>query len=61
MEYWWEDFISNAIPLASVSNITGCSRNAESWLELVIEHLQGRQGQPRGAQVHTVHLSDQKG
>lgn len=32
-----------------------------SWLELVIEHLVGRQDQPRGAQVHAVHLSDQKG
>jgi len=27
----------------------------------VIEHLVGRQGQPRGAQVHAVYLSDQKG
>ena len=27
----------------------------------MIEHLVGRQGQPRGAQVHAVHLSDWKG
>ena len=35
----------------------GCSRNAESWPEAVMEHLVGRQGQPRGAQVHAVLLS----
>jgi len=27
----------------------------------VIEHLVGRQGQSRGAQMYAVHLSDQKG
>lgn len=32
-----------------------------SWLEAVIEHLVGRQSQPRGAQVHTMHLSDWNG
>ena len=32
-----------------------------SQLEAMIEHLVGRQGQPRGAQLHAVHLSDQKG
>jgi len=37
------------------------SGNAKSWLEPKIEHLVGRQGQPRGAQVHAVHLSDRKG
>jgi len=37
------------------------SRNAKSWLEAVIEHLVGRQGQPRGAQLHAMQLSDQKG
>jgi len=26
--------------------------------EAVIEHLEGRQGQPRGAQVHAVYPSD---
>jgi len=29
--------------------------------EAVIEHLEGRQGQPRGAQVHAVYPSDEKG
>ena len=38
-----------------------CSRNVKSWLELVIEHLVGRQGQPRGPQVHAVYLNDKKG
>jgi len=26
-----------------------------------MDHLVGRQAQPRGAQVHAVHLNDQKG
>ena len=38
-----------------------CNGNAKSQLETVIEHLVGRQGQPKGAQVHAMHLSDQKG
>ena len=38
-----------------------CSRNAKSEPEAVIEHLGGRQGQPRGAQVHVMNLSDRKG
>jgi len=38
-----------------------CSRNAKSWPEPVIEQLVGRQGQPMGAQVHAVYLSDRKG
>ena len=42
-------------------DIKECSRNAKSQLEPVIEHLVGRQGQPRGAQVQAMHLSDQKG
>ena len=29
-----------------------CSGNAKSWLETVIEHLVGRQVQPRGVRVH---------
>jgi len=33
----------------------------EMLSETVIEHLVGRQGQPRGAQVHAMHLSDWKG
>ena len=38
-----------------------CRGNAESQLEPVIEHLVGRQGQPRAAQLHAMHLSDQRG
>ena len=39
-----------------------CSRNTtKSQLEAVIEHLVGRQGQPRGAQLHAMPLSDWKG
>jgi len=30
-------------------------------LETVIAHLMGGQSQPRGAQVHPMHLSDWKG
>lgn len=40
--------------------ITLHSGNAKSWPETVIEHLMGRQGQPRGAQVHAMYLSDWK-
>jgi len=32
-----------------------------SQLEAVMEHLVGRQGQPMGAQVYAMCLSDQKG
>ena len=38
-----------------------CSRNAKPWPETGIKHLAGRQDQPRGAQVHAVHLSNWKG
>ena len=38
-----------------------CSGNAKLLLEAVMEHLVGRQGQPRGAQVHAVYLSDWNG
>ena len=37
-----------------------CSGNAKSQLEAVIEHLGGRQGQPRAVQVYAMHLSDWK-
>ena len=36
---------------------SSCSGNAKSWLETVIKHLVGRQGQPRGAQVHSMQCS----
>jgi len=32
-----------------------------SWPEPAIEHLVGRQGQPRGVHVYAVHLSNWKG
>ena len=38
-----------------------CSRNAKSKPEAVIEHQVGRKGQPRGAQVHAMTLSDWNG
>jgi len=46
--------------LLYLSILSSCSRNAKSWPEAVIEHLVGRQGQPRGAQVGAVHLGDWK-
>ena len=42
--------------LSSRRSQTGCSRNAESQPEAVIEHLDGWQDQPRGAQVHAMCL-----
>ena len=41
--------------------LSGCSRNSKSWIEPEMEHLVGRQGQPRGALVHAAQVSDQKG
>ena len=41
--------------------LSGCSRNSKSWVEPEMEHLVGRQGQPRGALVHAAQVSDQKG
>jgi len=38
-----------------------CSGNAKSQPETVIEHLVGRQGQLRRAQVYAMQLSDWKG
>ena len=38
-----------------------CSGNTDLCLEAVIEHLVGRQGQPKGAQVHAVHMIEYKG
>ena len=43
-----------------MSQAAQCSGNAKSWPEMVIEHLVEKQGQPSGAQVHTMHLSDWK-
>jgi len=33
------------------------SRNIKSWPEAAIEHLVGRQGQPRGVQVYAIRCS----
>jgi len=53
------------IPWVSTQNRrklkTRCSGNAKSQLEAVIEHLVRRQGQPRGAQLHAMHLKDWEG
>ena len=42
------------------NSLRSCKGNAKSWVESVIEHLVGRQGQPKGAQVNATHLSDRK-
>lgn len=44
-----------------VNYVSSCSRSVMSWLEPVIEHVMGRQDQPRGAQLHAMYLSDKKG
>jgi len=38
-----------------------CGGNEKSQAEAVMEHLMGRQGQPEGAQVHAMYLSDGRG
>ena len=38
-----------------------CCENTKSQHEAVIDHLVGRQGQPRRAQVHAMALRGQKG
>ena len=43
------------------NNKMSAAEMQKSQLGLVMEHLVGRQGQPKGAQIHAVHLSDQKG
>ena len=40
-----------------ILSLACCSGNAKSWPEPVVEPQVGRQGQPRGVQVHAVHLS----
>jgi len=42
--FWW----------GLLSIFTVCSGNTESQPEAVMEHLGGRQGQPRAAQVHAM-------
>jgi len=53
------DYFLNLIGLVILFCV--CSGSAKSGLEAVIEHLVGRQGQPRGSQVHAMYLSDWKG
>ena len=55
----WKNHV--LIQPGQATQISKCSGNAESQPEAVIEHLGGRQGQPRGVQVHAIHLNDQKG
>ena len=52
---------SGAFWQVSSGKFEECGGNVKSQPEAVIEHLVGRQGQPRGVQVHATHLSDQKG
>ena len=44
-----------------VVGLSHCSGNAESQPGAVMEHLVGRQGQPKVAQLHAIYLSDWKG
>jgi len=46
---------------ASTTKTEVCEEMTTLQLEPVIEHLVGRQGQLRGAQVHAMYLSEQKG
>ena len=48
-------------PLCLVLSLPGCSGNAKSQLEQMIEHLVGMQGQPKGAQVHAMQVNDREG
>ena len=49
------------VEIKAQKNGTSCSGSAKSQPEAVTEHLVGRQGQPREAQVHAMYLSDWKG
>jgi len=46
---------------AVIQILTCCSGNAKWGLEAVIEHLVGRQGQPRGAQVYAMYWVTSRG
>ena len=61
---WIEQYnceLRNRLTILISINYYLCSRNAKSRPETVVEYLVGRQGQPMGAQVYAVQLSDQKG
>jgi len=51
------------LKITSLRETCGTIENwkCKSLLETLIEHLVGRQGQPRGAQVQAMHLNDRKG
>jgi len=59
--FWSKISSFHVFHLACKMSLGECSGNAKSWPEAVTEHLVGRQGQTRRAQVHAMHLSDQKG
>lgn len=46
---------------AAIAVIHKCSRYANLWPEIVMEHVVGRHGQPRGVQVYAVCLIGWKG
>ena len=53
-------FLGTCCKFTDTVQVCICSGNAESQPEAVMEHLVGRQGQPRGAQVHAMCLIDWK-
>ena len=53
----WPGLLSANIILPQMQE-RACRGNAKSQLDAVMEHLVGRQGQPRGAQVYAMCLSD---
>ena len=52
---------SGAFWQVSSGKFEECGGNVKSQPEAVIEHLVGREGQPREAQLHAMYLSDWKG
>lgn len=54
-------YSQTAQPEQGVTTSYFCSGNAKSQPEKVMGHLVRRQGQPQGAQVQALHLSDWKG
>jgi len=52
----WPGLLSANIILPQMQE-RACRGNAKSQLDAVMEHLVGRQGQSRGAQVHAMYPS----
>ena len=52
---------SGAFWQVSSGKFEECGGNVKSQPEAVIEHLVGRQGRPRAAQLYAMHLSDWEG